>query len=353
MYRVSDAPAVSRPFIGPIVAGVVIAAAVVGGAILYKSTGAMRALTVAERTSSLPAKARWIPLEGVPEWLRPVAETLNYFSWIALALLFGILIGAVVRAALPARWTTRALAGRGPVGVMVGAAIGAPLMLCACCVAPVFDGTYARTRRLGPALALMLAAPGLNPADLAVTFLVFPRGIALARLALSLLLVFGVGISSGLFREKVPAEVCAIDEPAPSWSAWQKSFVRTLAETAWRTLPAMLLGALLSAIVIQLDSFSSPLLTEHTVLAVLLAAGVATLIALPTFGEIPLGLALLAAGAPTGAVVAVLVAGPIINIPSLLVLRRATSWRLATGLAALVMVVAFGGGLAAGFLIGT
>src|SRR5439155_22784006 len=36
--------------------------------------------------------------------------------------------------------------------------------LCACCVAPLFDGVYARTRRLDLALALMFAAPELNPA---------------------------------------------------------------------------------------------------------------------------------------------------------------------------------------------
>src|SRR5262249_30331330 len=177
-----------------------------------------------------------------------------------------ILIGAVVRAALPARWTSRILSADGPLGVTMGAAIGAPLMLCACCVAPVFDGTYARTRRLGPALSLMLAAPGLNPADLAVTFLVFPRGIALARLSLSLLLVFAASLSCGLFREKVPPELCAIDEPAPSWKEWSTSFLRTLADTVRRTVPAMLLGALLSTVIIQLHTFDSPLLASHTIL---------------------------------------------------------------------------------------
>jgi len=47
---------------------------------------------------------------------------------------------------------------------------GAPLMLCSCCVAPIFTGVYERSARLGPSLGLMLAAPALNPAALILTF---------------------------------------------------------------------------------------------------------------------------------------------------------------------------------------
>src|SRR5215468_10556388 len=75
----------SRSSVGPIVAGAGLALAAVGATILYKSTGAMRALTVAGHTSSLPAKVRWIPLDRLPEWAWPLADTLNYFSWIATA----------------------------------------------------------------------------------------------------------------------------------------------------------------------------------------------------------------------------------------------------------------------------
>jgi uncharacterized membrane protein YraQ (UPF0718 family) len=56
---------------------------------------------------------------------------------------------------------------------------------------------------------------------------------------------------------------------------------------------------------------------------------VATLIAVPTFGEIPLALALQLSGAPPAAVIAVLVAAPAINLPSLLGLWRVASARTA------------------------
>jgi len=68
-------------------------------------------------------------------------------------------------------------------------------------------------------------------------------------------------------------------------------------------------------------------------------------VALPSFFEIPLAFSILAAGAPVGAAAAVLFAGPIINLPSLLVVGRRASWKAAVLLAFSVWVIAFSGGL--------
>src|SRR4029079_3364731 len=101
--------------------------------------------------------------------------------WVAIALAFGVVLGAMVRAFVPSRWIERTIAVQGLRGQVIAALVGAPLMLCSCCVAPVFEGVYERTRRLGPSLGLMLAAPALNPAVLAVTFFLFPRHVAWTR----------------------------------------------------------------------------------------------------------------------------------------------------------------------------
>ena len=68
----------------------------------------------------------------------------------------------------------------------------------------------------------------------------------------------------------------------------------------------------------------------------------AVLVALPTFGEIPIALALLAAGASESVALSVLVAGPIINLPSLLTLRKTVSSRVAvvTGLSVYLVTLA-------------
>jgi hypothetical protein len=332
--------------------GATLVAVAVGSVVLYKATGAMKSIAAAQGSGTMGPKARWIPVEGLAPWAQALADTANYFSWIIIALLFGVVIGALVKAALPARWLARVTRSSGPWGILLGTLVGAPLMLCACCITPVFDGAYERTRRLGPALALMLASPGLNPADLAITVLVFPPEIALARIVLSAVAVLGISafLSEAQVAPGAPA-ACPVDEPDPTWGAFLKSLGSSLLDTSRRSLPVMVAGVFLSVVLAQVVPFTELSKAGGAVVAVLLVAAVATLVALPTFGEIPLGLALMLAGAPAGAVVAVLVAGPIINLPSLLVLRRIVSARVAaiTG-GAVFLVSSLGGLIASGLL---
>jgi uncharacterized protein len=74
--------------------------------------------------------------------------------------------------------------------------------------------------------------------------------------------------------------------------------------------------------------------------AIALVALGSVLVALPTFFEIPLALVLLQMGAAPGAALAVLIAGPVVNLPSLFVLGRETRPRIALALAGGVWLVA-------------
>lgn len=339
------APAVRAPSSAVVIVSGLLLLTVAGAAILWKAAGAMKALARAQGSGTLAAKARWIPLDGLPAWSHPLVDTLNYFSWIAIALAFGVVIGSIVRAAIPSQWLTRIFARSGPMGVALGAAAGVPLMLCSCCISPVFDGAYSRTRKLGPSLAMMFAAPGLNPAALAITFFVFPPPVAVARLLLSLVIVLGVSAALGAPNVTArPAEACVVDAPTPSWRELGRALLRGLGTTSKNALPVMVVGALVSALVVQwVPAAQLASAGGAAVLTTLIVAAVATLIALPTFGEIPIALALSLAGAPTAAVLAVLVAGPIINLPSLMVVRQSVSTRVAAAVGVAVFAVTFAG----------
>jgi uncharacterized membrane protein YraQ (UPF0718 family) len=69
---------------------------------------------------------------------------------------------------------------------------------------------------------------------------------------------------------------------------------------------------------------------------------------MPTFFELPLALIVLAAGMPTGAAVAVLIAGPATNLPSLFTVARSTGWKVPALVAAAVWGLAVIGGVLAG-----
>ena len=112
-----------------------------------------------------------------------------------------------------------------------------------------------------------------------------------------------------------------------------------------RTVPALVLGVICSMLLIE--NVPGDLLASNNFrfFAVIATASVAVPIALPTFFEIPLALGLLAAGAPAGAAAALLFAGPVINLPSLLTLAKSTNWKIAATLAVLIWIIAVFGGL--------
>jgi len=84
------------------------------------------------------------------------------------------------------------------------------------------------------------------------------------------------------------------------------------------------------------------------VLILMVVATGALLLTMPSFFEIPLALSLLAAGASAGAALAVLIAGPAINLASLVVIARYSHWKVAVLVAAAVWATAVAGGLLIG-----
>jgi uncharacterized membrane protein YraQ (UPF0718 family) len=106
-------------------------------------------------------------------------------------------------------------------------------------------------------------------------------------------------------------------------------------------MPAIALGVIASVVLMQVAPFGV-IGAGGRGAALLLVALMAVLVALPTFGEIPIALALLAAGASEAVALSVLVAGPIVNLPSLLTLRRRVSPAMAvvTGLSVYLVTLA-------------
>ena len=322
----------------------------VGALITYKSSGALVALGKAADSGTLHAKSAWLETGSWSAWLQPFGQTLNYFVWVFVALAFGVVIGAAVVTLLPSRWITQSLGARGAKGHFLAALTGSPLMLCSCCIAPVFKGVYRRTRRLGPALGFMFAAPALNPAVLAMTFLLFPLNLALARVVFSMILVLAATASLGrIFEIPAQPEPAACDTGPSDMRSLLRSFGGNLSELTIRSIPAIVLGAFLSVLVVSWVPIEALAGAWHGAVLVLIVAAVMVPIALPTFAEIPIALMLMQTGAPDGAVLAVLVAGPIVNLPSLLSVGRVVSPRVGLATAFAVFLVAGGGGLLVGW----
>ena len=317
------------------------------GLVAYKWNAALLVLQKVRSSGALSTRPDVVAF-GQDTGFVAAQHSLNYFAVIWPALTFGILIGAAVRAFVPPEWFAQILS-RKPLRAQVAAGVaGAPLMLCSCCVAPVFSAMYERSSRLGPSLAMMLASPSLNPAALVLTFLLFAPKVAAARLLMAAVTVFlGSFVIERLFPRDTPLFNRKRTEYRTPADLQERAsaFFASLLDMLIRTVPALVLGVVSSMLLIQYVPPGLLASSGFRFFAVLAAASIAVPLALPTFFEVPLALGFLSAGAPVGAVAAFLFAGPAINLPSLLALARSTNWRIATVLAAVVWTVAATGGL--------
>lgn len=325
--------------------GLLLFLAALGGLFYYKWAGSIKAMGDSTISAKLATASEKLTAGSVWE------GTLFYLQRVWIALVFGVLIGATARTFIPASWIA-GLLGEGNIAKrqMAGGLLAAPLMLCSCCVTPIFTGVYERGASLGSALALMLGSPGLNIAALILTFTLFPLNLSIARAAGAVAAVFILpAIVERLFGKSVESvRASRLKSAKPEGQeprtlgdfAW--TFVKNLAYITVVTIPFVVAGVALSAV---LAPHLAGLTQGGAIAATAIVAAVAVMIALPTFFEIPLALTLTAAGQP-GAAVAILVAGPIVNLPSLFVLAREANIRVTVAVAAGVWLIAFACGVA-------
>jgi uncharacterized protein len=317
---------------------------IVGALIAYKSSAALAVIGKVSATGVFTPRGNVVPQVGASD-VGVLIRTLNYFLVIWPALLFGILISAAVSTFISPRWLERLIGRRSLRSQAIAGLAGAPLMLCSCCVAPIFTGVYERSARLGPSLALMLGAPALNPAALVLTFMLFDYKVGVVRLGASLAAVLFTGMIADKLLGRTHVSCDKDDWRAEARPTNFIHFLRACARVAMRIVPVIIIGVLLSMVIAQVlpvNTFDS---TIGKIAVIAVVAAFAVPLALPTFFEIPLALILLASGAPTGAAVAMLIAGPAVNLPSLFTITRSTNWKVAAVVAASIWVLAVGSGV--------
>jgi hypothetical protein len=175
---------------------------IVGALIAYKSSAALTVIGKVSTTGVFTPRGNVIPNVGTSQ-AGVLTRTLNYFLVIWPALVFGILISAAVSTFVSPQWLARLLERRSLRSQAIAGLAGAPLMLCSCCVAPIFTGVYERSARLGPSLGLMIAAPALNPAALILTFMLFDYKVGMVRLGASIAAVLFTELESSCRRRSI------------------------------------------------------------------------------------------------------------------------------------------------------
>jgi len=286
-----------------------------------------------------------------PSFAAALDYALAYGNAIWKAMVLGLLMGSGVQALLPPQWVAKALGGTGFGSVAAGGFLSIPGMMCTCCAAPVVAGLRKRNASPGAAIAFWLGNTVLNPATLVFMGFVLGWNWTVLRLALGLLMVFGLGYVANRLvtpqeaqaSEVLLAQADANIDTESTFARWLK----ILFGMALRLLPEyIVLVLVLGAARAFLFPHISPEIGNH--LGWILAFAVAgTLFVIPTAGEVPIIQGMLALGMGVGPAGALLMTLPPISVPSMAMLMRSFSPRLLIIVTLSVIAFGIGGGLLA------
>jgi uncharacterized membrane protein YraQ (UPF0718 family) len=276
---------------------------------------------------------------------------LAYGKAIWKAMVLGLLLGSAIQALLPVNWVAKVLGGAEFGSAVAGGLLSIPGMMCTCCAAPVVIGLRERQASPGGAIAFWLGNSVLNPATLVFMGFVLGWNWTGLRLALGLLMVFGLGylvnrMATPKEAEAAQARLAELTANAPTSAPFVRWIRILLRMAAWLVPEYIVLILLLGATRAWLFPHIGPEIGNHLGwIAALAIAG--TLFVIPTAGEVPIVQAMLSLGMGVGPAGALLMTLPPISVPSLAML--AGSFRSRVLLVVTVSVVAFGmvGGLMA------
>jgi uncharacterized membrane protein YraQ (UPF0718 family) len=271
-----------------------------------------------------------------------------------MALVAALLIAAAMQALMPRSWLVAPARRHGQLRrSLLGGAASLPSLMCTCCTAPLAVTLRREGAPRSVVLAYWIGNPVLNPAVLAFLALVCPWQWVAARLVVGCLLVFGgtalVASVTGERQEDRPAlEVPESFELRGS----PARFVRALVRLVGTLLPEYLL------VLFALGLFRGWLFplgasASHSgAVALLIAAGLGTLMVIPTAGEIPILQGLAAIGVGAAPIGALLITLPAISLVSIAMVIRALSPRVTLAMAGVVVLSGVLSGLLLSILTG-
>jgi len=279
---------------------------------------------------------------------------------------------------------------------------GSILAVCSCTILPLFAGIRKRGAGLDPAITFLFSGPAINIAAMFLTISVLGPSIGLARIILAIGLSILVGLSMQLiFREKPDKKGLVLEESKEvkvshhtlalffifmigvlvvnglqidallKYTLMGLFSVGTILLVLWRfekpltkewlgetwgftkqLMPLLFIGVFVAGFLMPLlpEELIVSLVGHNTILANLISSVFGAFMYFSTLTEIPILQALIAKGMHSGPALALLLAGPSLSLPNMLVVRSVLGTKKTIVYVSLVVVYATIGGLVYGLL---
>lgn len=297
------------------------------------------------------------PILAGDSWLlRILKSTVNWYFTNWKGMTFGLLFSGALLPLLP---LLRFRGFRSPwLNVLGGVFTGAPLGVCANCVAPISLSVYRSGMRTEWALATLFSSPTLNVVAVGMSFAMFPPLFAVLKL--SLLAVLLLGIVPWIARlgrpplQEAEAAACVPEAPAAPKEGWLSAVagaggdvLRGTGRVVLLTVPLMLLSGLLGAGVAELLPMGALQSLTVSLPALIITALVGTLLPVPMTFDIVMTAILMGAGLPGAYSMALLFTLGTFSIYPFLLLWTRVSRPVALAAFASVALLGLTGGLVA------
>jgi len=258
----------------------------------------------------------------------PVAF-LNVVCEMAPYLLLGFLIAGVLHVFVPQKFYANYLSRKNRLSVLWAALLGVPLPLCSCGVIPTAIGLKNEKASKGAIASFLIATPQTGIDSILATFSLMGLGFAIIRPVAA----FIMGVCGGLLVNRLVREddlteesntSCQVERGNRIWRVVKYAYYDMIRDIGLRLLIGLVVAALIQVAVPDeffLSFGSQPLMQMLVILA----------IAVPMYicstGSIPVAAALMMKGLSPGAALVMLMAGPAVNLASILVVQKAMGRR--------------------------
>ena len=254
---------------------------------------------------------------------------LNVVCEMAPYLLLGFFIAGVLHVFVPQRFYAKYLSRNNKLSVVWAALLGIPLPLCSCGVIPTAIGLKNEKASKGAIASFLIATPQTGIDSILATFSLMGLGFAIVRPVAALV----TGICGGFLvnrfvkadeGEYVSEVSCKVEGGNRLWRVLKYAYFDMIQDIGLRLVIGLLVAALINVAVPDeffLSFGSQPLLQMLVIL----------LVAVPMYicstGSIPVAAALMMKGLSPGAALVMLMAGPAVNIASILVVKKSMGSR--------------------------
>ena len=260
---------------------------------------------------------------------------LNVVCEMAPYLLLGFFIAGVLHVFVPQKFYANYLSRNNKLSVLWAALLGVPLPLCSCGVIPTAIGLKNEKASKGAIASFLIATPQTGIDSILATFSLMGLGFAILRPTAALI----TGVCGGLLvnrfadvetsnleleTDSTDSQLSTLNFQLKIWCVLKYAYYDMLRDIGLRLLIGLVVAALIQVAVPDeffLSFGSQPLLQMLVIL----------IIAVPMYicstGSIPVAAALIMKGLSPGAALVMLMAGPAVNLASILVVHKSMGRR--------------------------